>query len=130
MKTLPKITIGDNLKLIRKSRKITLSEISKRTGIQLATLSRLQNNLMTGTIESHVAIAEALGIRFIDLYKQPTEVAVVNKKSSSVEIKFSNWQECYKLLKKRTSSKKTLSLVIKITPQEEDKFLKGEISIT
>ena len=60
--------IGSRVREIRKSKKITLIELSKQTGIAQATLSRIETGTMVGTIESHRKIAEVLGMSLAELY--------------------------------------------------------------
>lgn len=61
--------LGQRIKVLRKERRITLIGMSKKTGIDQATLSRIENGHMTGTLESHTKIAEALGLRLPGLYE-------------------------------------------------------------
>lgn len=61
---------GKMIHLIRKSKKMTLKELSERSGVALATLSRMENCRMTGTLDSHVSIARALGVPLTDLYRE------------------------------------------------------------
>ncbi|MGE0267568.1 MAG: helix-turn-helix domain-containing protein [Candidatus Omnitrophota bacterium] len=60
--------IGKKLKEIRKSKGMTLVELSEKSNVQIATLSRMENLKMTGTVDSHMAIAKALGIDVLQLY--------------------------------------------------------------
>ena len=60
--------LGHRIRTLRKARKLTLVEIAEKTGIDQATLSRLENEKMTGTLDSHMRIADALGVRLPDLY--------------------------------------------------------------
>ena len=60
--------VGDRVRELRKTKKITLVELSKQTGIAQATLSRIETETMTGTVESHRKIAEALGMGLAELY--------------------------------------------------------------
>lgn len=60
--------VGSRVREIRKSKKITLVELSKTTGIAQATLSRIETENMIGTVESHRKIAEALGLSLAELY--------------------------------------------------------------
>ena len=62
--------LGERVKTLRKSRKLTLVEVSKRTGIDQATLSRIENGVMTGTLDSHMKIADVLGVPLPDLYRE------------------------------------------------------------
>jgi len=54
--------IGKNIREIRKKRGLTIHHVAKATGIDIATLSRMETGKMTGTLESHLAIARALGV--------------------------------------------------------------------
>ncbi len=60
--------LGDRIRSLRKTRRLTLVDIAKTTGIDQATLSRIENSKMTGTLDSHRRIAEALGVRLTELY--------------------------------------------------------------
>src|SRR5688572_14590497 len=60
--------LGERIKNLRKERNITLVEVASRTGIDQATLSRIENGKMTGTLDSHMKIADVLGIRLPELY--------------------------------------------------------------
>jgi transcriptional regulator with XRE-family HTH domain len=62
--------LGKRIKELRKSKKMTLVEIAKKTGIDQATLSRMENGKMTGTLDSHMRLAQILGVRLPDLYNQ------------------------------------------------------------
>ena len=61
--------IGEKLHLIRKAKRVSLTELSEKSGVQMATLSRIENKKMVGTLESHMQIAKALGIDITELYK-------------------------------------------------------------
>lgn len=60
--------IGNRIRSIRKEKKVTLIDLSKQTGIAQATLSRIETGRMTGTVESHAKVAEALGLSLAELY--------------------------------------------------------------
>lgn len=62
--------LGEKVRRLRKERKLTLVEIAKKTGIDQATLSRIETGRMRGTLDSHLKIAEALGIRLPELYEK------------------------------------------------------------
>src|ERR1700690_2636080 len=61
--------IGEKIRAIRKSKRISLTELSEISGLQMATLSRIENKKMVGTLDSHIQIAKALGIDITELYK-------------------------------------------------------------
>ena len=43
--------IGKIIHKLRKDRKMTLVELAQKSGVALATLSRMENGRMTGTLE-------------------------------------------------------------------------------
>lgn len=61
--------LGERIKVLRKTKNLTLVEVAKSTGIDQATLSRIENGKMTGTLDSHRLIADVLGIRLPELYE-------------------------------------------------------------
>lgn len=110
--------IGDKLKEIRKAQKTTLTELSQSSGVQLATLSRIENKKMTGTIESHIAIARALGVDVVELYQSLTQekkkIEVSDEKTSEV---FShNDKSSFEILTKNVLNKQMMPTLIKIEP--------------
>ncbi|MBI2870860.1 MAG: helix-turn-helix transcriptional regulator [Candidatus Omnitrophica bacterium] len=62
--------IGHRIRKVRKQMGMTLQELSRKARVDLATLSRLENQRMTGTLESHVKIARALRLGLGDLYQE------------------------------------------------------------
>ena len=61
-------TIGGRLRAARKSQKIRLLELTKSFGVDAATISRIETGKMTGTLECHLKLARALGLKLADLY--------------------------------------------------------------
>jgi len=62
-------SIGARLRRIRKANKVTLVELAKSSGVDIATISRIETGKMTGTLESHVRLANALGVKVTNLYQ-------------------------------------------------------------
>ena len=62
-------TIGTRLRAIRKSQKIRLLELTKTSGVDAATISRIETGKMPGTLESHMKLARALGVKLASLYE-------------------------------------------------------------
>jgi quercetin dioxygenase-like cupin family protein/DNA-binding XRE family transcriptional regulator len=61
-------TIGARLRFLRKSQRVTLVELAKSSGVDAATISRIETGRMNGTLESHIKLATALGLKVTDLY--------------------------------------------------------------
>ena len=62
--------LGKRIKTLRLARKLTLVQVAKKTGIDQATLSRIENGKMTGTLDSHMRISNVFGINLPDLYQE------------------------------------------------------------
>ena len=60
--------LGQRIRTLRKEKGLTLVEISEKTGVAQATLSRIETGTMIGTVECHEKVAEALGIGLAELY--------------------------------------------------------------
>lgn len=65
---VPVKTIGARLRQLRKTQKITLIELAKTSGVDAATISRVETGRMTGTLECHIKLATALGVKITQLY--------------------------------------------------------------
>ena len=112
--------IGKRIKELREAKKISLTDLSKQSGVQLATLSRIENLKMSGTVESHLNIAKALGVDITDLYrgitkeeKRPTEV----RTAEALTEKFAHSDQAYfEILTGNILSKKMMPILLKIEP--------------
>ncbi|MFH1406777.1 MAG: XRE family transcriptional regulator, partial [Candidatus Omnitrophota bacterium] len=62
--------VGKIIRELRKEKDMTLEELSRRSGVAVATLSRIETERMTGTLVSHSQIARSLGITLPELYRQ------------------------------------------------------------
>ncbi|MBF0253697.1 MAG: cupin domain-containing protein [Candidatus Omnitrophica bacterium] len=67
MKKFP--SVGPAVRMLRKRRGLTIAQVSRITRIDVATLSRIESGRMSGTVDAHFRIAEALNIRLPDLYE-------------------------------------------------------------
>lgn len=83
MKKEIKVRVGTKLGEFRRAKNITLSHLSELSGVQLATLSRIENNKMTGTLETHVKLVQVLGVRLSDLYANIDKAIEQNSSSNS-----------------------------------------------
>ena len=69
-------SLGQRLRELRKENDVTLVELSQASGVDAATISRIETGKMTGTLESHVRMAAALGIKLSDLYEGVQEAGI------------------------------------------------------
>jgi len=113
--------IGTKVKQLRKSLNMTLVELSSKSGVQIATLSRIENNKMTGTLESHMNIAKALGISVTDLYSAITREGTEPEAGSAngADVFRHSDKSSYEILSKRVLARKMMPILLKIEPGGE-----------
>jgi len=108
---------------------MTLKELSIKSGVALATLSRIENGRMTGTIESHMNICRAMEISLPDLYREldrsDKRVEIINRKTNS-EVFVHSRHASSEMLASNVLKKKMMPVMIKIarlghTHSEENK---------
>ncbi|MFP4473897.1 MAG: helix-turn-helix domain-containing protein [Candidatus Omnitrophota bacterium] len=112
--------IGTKIRALRKKQKLTLAQLSARTGIQIATLSRIETNKMTGTLESHLAIAKALGVELTDLYSEiaaaPSSNTTHRTADRPGETFSFNEKAAYEILTNNVLRKKMLPSLVRVDP--------------
>ena len=109
--------IGKRIKELRETQHLTLTELAQRSGVQIATLSRIENQKMIGTIESHMNISKALGIDLIKLYEglSPARLqAATASESRTMEMFTYNEKASYEILTSQVLSKKMMPIILKI----------------
>lgn len=110
--------IGDKIKELRRQKNMTLLELSQKSGVQIATLSRIEHKKMVGTLESHMKIAQALNIDITSLYANIREE---NSKEKEKEKKFTesfvhNDKASLQILTTRLMNKKMMPILIRLEP--------------
>lgn len=111
--------IGEKIKTIRKSKHMSLTDLSSASGIQMATLSRIEHKKMVGTLESHIMIAKALGVDVTELYAEisqssyPTEVT---SPKDNADVFTHSEKSSYEILTKNVLQKKMMPTLIQIEP--------------
>ena len=115
--------IGKNLKELRERKDMSLKELSEKSGVQIATLSRIENLKMTGTINSHLSIAKALGVGLVDLYADgqspdtATQTAQITQPQTAVESFTYNDRASYEILTSQLFKKKMMPIILRIDPE-------------
>lgn len=122
--------IGKKLKALRKGREMTLGELSRKSGVQTATLSRMENDVMTGTLASHISICKALGVSLSDFYRELEEehktVSLGKQKKTRASFVRSG-KSTTEMLTTKIAEKKMMPFLVKIqkngkTHREKDKI--------
>lgn len=137
--------IGSRIRSLRKTKKMTLRELSKASGVALATLSRIETNRMTGTVKSHQAIASALSLSLPQLYSDmeiETKPIDFQSQENRTDVFVHNDKASYHMLTNKVLSKKMMPAMLKIAPggatsaeelpKQTEKFiyiLKGECKV-
>ncbi len=109
--------LGQRIRALRTARKLTLLEVSQKTRIDMATLSRMENGKMTGTLDSHLLLAECFGIRLPELYEQVME-KVYEEKDEKVRKRVETYSHSSgavaELLTTGVLQKKMMPIVLKL----------------
>ena len=137
--------IGQKVKELRKKQKMSLSELSQKSGVQIATLSRIEHMRMVGTLESHIQIAKALGVDVTQLYQEVLnegKLLEVKTAPSPADVFVHSAQSSYEMLTNKILEKKMMPILLKIepggqtnteqNPPETEKFvfvLEGKIEV-
>ncbi len=112
--------LGTRIRTLRTTAKLTLAELSKLSGVALATLSRIETGRMTGTLESHMAIAKALGVPLPDLYREVAAamplVAVHRKAQASGDRLVSGKGAALEMLTSKVFAKRMMPLRLTLAP--------------
>jgi len=108
--------IGEKLHAIRKAKRISLTELSEKSKVQMATLSRIENKKMVGTLESHMQIAKALGIDVTELYKGLShQNAIIDfGHDKNTDVFTHSDKASYEILTKNIMNKKMMPTLVRI----------------
>lgn len=106
--------IGKRIRQLRKTRGLTLLQVSKKSGVALATLSRIETGKMTGTLESHMNIAKSFGMTLPEFYSQVSEAASAKNEKDYVDYFVHDKNTSSVILTKDIFTKKMLPVIIKL----------------
>ncbi|MFC1594289.1 helix-turn-helix domain-containing protein [Candidatus Omnitrophota bacterium] len=113
------MNIGSKIRELRKTKKMTLEDLSKESGVAVATLSRIETGRMTGTLDSHMNIARAFNISLPQLYAdiglETTDTELVEKDTRG-DVFIHSDKSAYEILTSKVLDKKMMPTLIKIEP--------------
>lgn len=110
--------IGEIIHRLRKEKKMTLVELAEKSGVALATLSRVENGRMTGTLNSHMKICKALEINITELYKDLSlskKAVEMRSKKARSEVFLHSKNTSSEMLISNALNKKMMPLIIKVS---------------
>lgn len=121
--------VGEIIHRLRKEKELTLLELSEKSGVALATLSRIENGKMTGTLESHMNICKALEITLPELYKDLSaskKTLEIRSRKEHADVFVHDKNSSAEMLASKVLNKKMMPILIKIaeggsTHKEETK---------
>ena len=111
--------LGEKIKFLRKKLGLTIVDVERKTGIDKATLSRMEQGKMEGTLQSHMKIADVLGIRLPELYEDvlhDLEQSKDKKAKEKLETFSHSSGAIAELLTAGVLQKKMMPLLLKIKP--------------
>ena len=111
--------IGKRVKELRQAQRMKLVDLAEKSGVQIATLSRIENMRMIGSLESHMQIAKALGVDvtqlYTDLIKEESKVDVKTQAAEGDVFVHSD-KSSFVILTSKVLSKKMMPILLKIEP--------------
>jgi transcriptional regulator with XRE-family HTH domain len=123
--------IGRKIKELRVEKNLTLQELSKASDVAIATLSRIENGKMTGTLDSHIKIAGALGVNLAQLYQDldvsaPKEKIEIRTAHHAKELFVHNKNAIFEMLARYSFSKNMMPVLATLqknasSPMEQSK---------
>jgi len=114
--------IGKKIRQFRQVKEWTLADLAKHSGVALSSLSRIETGRMTGTLESHIQIARALGVRLPELYDNldlsAGNLEVRRADAPADKLTPAKGGGTITLLAKSTPEKKLLPALISVKPKQ------------
>lgn len=110
--------VGTIINKMRTDKRMTLLELSEKSGVALATLSRIENGRMTGTLESHMKIAESLETSLPEMYKDlvsSKKQVEMRARSAATDVFVHDRNATSEILVSKTVARRMLPLLIKIS---------------
>ena len=111
--------IGKKMKELRLAQDWTLADLAKKSGVALSTLSRVENGQMTGTLESHLQVAKALGVRLAELYAEIDQPAAAEHRARAKADRYiAGNGAAFSILTSKGLRKKMLPVLVHLGPKK------------
>jgi transcriptional regulator with XRE-family HTH domain len=109
--------IGQKIRVLRGN--MTQDELSQRSGIDKAIISKIENGKMPGTIESHRKLAKVFGLKLSALYAYLEEEKIDLVEFHDGNSKTDVYQDFLEIITALPLSKKMLPTALALKPNEE-----------
>ncbi|MBN1404901.1 MAG: cupin domain-containing protein [Candidatus Omnitrophica bacterium] len=109
--------IGKIIRSMRKQKRMTLKDLSEKSRVALATLSRMETGKMIGTVKSHSNIAGALDVTLTDLYSGfeiKSQRVEMRPHKEKPDVFIHNDKAFYDILTKKVLSKKMMPVMLRL----------------
>ncbi len=109
--------IGNKLKILRGN--MTQAELSRRSGVDKAIISKIESGKMSGTVDCHEKLAGVFGLKLSELYAFLEEEKPEPAEFHSGNTKTDFYQDFLEILTALPLSKKMLPTFISLQPKEQ-----------
>lgn len=117
--------LGNKLRVLRGTARLTLQQLSKRTGISVSTLSKIENGQLSPTYEKIAALASGLDVEVGELFRGTERPAVHARRSVTYRdqgVFHRTRQYIYEVLHSDLVDKRFIPLVTTIKAHETSDF--------
>lgn len=112
--------ISEKIKGFRLQNKMTLKELSQKTGLSAGFLSQVERGISSMTIVSLGKVADALGVNMKDLVDFEVRKSFVNRKDSQLLLRMERSFNSYIRLNGEFDGRKMEPLIVSIKPRTMD----------
>src|SRR6056297_228980 len=112
--------ISKNIRLLRKSKNITLKELSSKTNLSVSFISQVERGVSSITITSLKKIADALEISMRELFDVEEEYSFVRKKDNKALIHLENSYTNHVILSGKFDNRKLEAIIVNHAPKSVD----------
>ncbi len=74
-------SLGERVRQIRLEKGLTLAQVGQAGALSTSTLSKIENNLLSPTYDTLIALAHGLGIGIEQLFSEPSELEPIGRRA-------------------------------------------------
>ena len=115
------VELGKKIRILRKEKKMSLDDLAGKSGLGKATLSRIENDIHSGTLKTHMKICDALGISLKDLYSEieekSDEIVALNPRTPEADVFTYDEKATSVILTQGVAKKNMLPQLVVIEPK-------------
>src|SRR5699024_2048168 len=115
--------IGNMIRDLRIDQRLTLKDISEKTGLSISFLSQVERSKSSVTLRSLTRIADALGVSQSYFFKNQTEDSPIKKSDQERELDFQNTNFIYKGLTGQIDDPVFSPMLVVLLPGDHDELL-------